>query len=407
MGKIINEQIQNIRKKVNTMQSSRLAIVKALRVFAGMMIIGMLFMLYKDISTTGALCYHYIPFTYHLAGYCGQPWPFKITLVFPIILCVFLNMALCFSCRISYLFVKSVMIATFGLISQAIITAILQLLRFFMSIGDHNVLPSVGRIITPFLLCSEIAFKWVFCYLLYKVIKKWSAENVQEYFYTKNMKKGSIIGAGTILSFLFATVPIEKSVSGNLLFPSQVKKDKLEITFDFKRQSDWRENQFVIWMESYNGIYIKTLYVSKEAMERNADKKLFPSWSKAVETAGEKRKDLEKMTGDVPQSGKATFFWDGTDRYGNIEYEITGEMSNYRKCYIESYGVNNNHALYIGSFSIGDGTSSGFTGLHKGTDKEKTENKTIRNVKGDFTGAHYYDYEKRNIWMKKYGMFLR
>ncbi len=391
-----------------TSQSRKIKLIFC-RVLSGICLGLLLIMLYQDMRTTGALCYHYIPFTYHLAEYFSQPWPFSITLIFPIILCSILNLALWFPCRYGYLFIKSFLIAIFGLIAQAIITVILQFLRFFVSIGNPNVLPSIGRIIAPLFFGSEIAAKWGFCYLLYHAIKKWSGNNIREDFQVPKgiMKKEGIVGAGIILMLLGCTIPLEKSISGNFLIPSQVKKDKFELTFYFKRQEDWQENQFAIWMEDYHGAYIKTLYVSKEVMDWNAEKKLLPKWSKTVETAGEKREDLEKIAKPVPPSGQFTYLWDGTDRYGSTEYGPDEAMRSYIICYIESYGASSKYALYSGIFSWEDGTSDGFVGTPDGKICEKTENKTIKNIEGHFRGAHVNDYARRTAWIKKYGLFFR
>ena len=389
--------------------SSKSKLLNHYRLMGGIVFFYFVFLLYENISMTGKLYYYFIPFTYNLAGYFNLPWPFSITLIFPILLCSIFNLALWFPCRYGYIFITSFLIAVFGLIAHVIIAVTIQFLRFFVAMGDPNVLPSLGRILAPFFFGIEVTIKGGLCYLLYSAIKKWSKNNIRAKFGASKvmLKKAGIVGAGILLLLLGCTIQLEKCASGTWLIPSQVRKDKLEITFDFKRQDDWKNNQFAIWMEDYNGTYLKTIYVSKEVMDRNAEKKLLPRWSKTVETVGESRKDLEKVAKSVPQSGKSTYLWDGTDRYGSTEYETEENMSDYRKCYIECYGEGNEYALYIGSFSIGDDTSSGFAGLHTGTDRVKTDNKAIRNVEGHFRGAHCYDYEKKNAWINAYGLIFR
>ena len=392
--------------------SSKSKLLNHYRLMGGIVFFYFVFLLYENISMTGKLYYYFIPFTYNLAGYFNLPWPFSITLIFPILLCSIFNLALWFPCRYGYIFITSFLIAVFGLIAHVIIAVTIQFLRFFVAMGDPNVLPSLGRILAPFFFGIEVTIKGGLCYLLYSAIKKWSKNNIRAKFGASKvmLKKEGIVGAGILLLLLGCTIQLEKCASGTWLIPSQVRKDKLEITFDFKRQDDWKNNQFAIWMEEFRGTsYIKTIYVSKDVIDRNAEKKLLPRWSKTVEAAGESRKDLEKVAKPVPQSGKLTYLWDGTDRYGSKEYEIEGEGDTRKSiiCYIECYGGKNEYALYSGIYSGGDGTSCGFVGTPDGKICEKTENKTIRNIEGHFRGAHVTDYEKKNAWINAYGLIFR
>lgn len=108
-----------------------LTLLNLLRTIGFILLAILIFFIYKEISTNNVLSYHYIPFTYDLAGFFGQAWPFKITLLYPTILCILFNLSAWFPCKLGYLFIKSILVAALGLVFQAVITRILEVFLFF------------------------------------------------------------------------------------------------------------------------------------------------------------------------------------------------------------------------------------------------------------------------------------
>ncbi len=94
------------------------------------------------------------------------------------------------------------------------------------------------------------------------------------------------------------------------------QSDIVTITFDFQKQSGYAANQFAVWIEDENGVFIKTLYATrftaKGGFRERAD--AIPVW---VERSGiSNATDADAVTGATPKSGTLQYVWDLTDDTG-------------------------------------------------------------------------------------------
>ena len=139
------------------------------------------------------------------------------------------------------------------------------------------------------------------------------------------------------------------------------KTTKLEVSFNYQRQSGPGSNQYAVWIENEKGEVVKTLFVTSfttkgrvrgnEQPMRGYVKRpaCVPTWVKNAKADAMTDQQLDAVTGATPQaSGAQTFTWDFTDQNGKAV------KNGIYKVFVEATLFNASAITYSGSFSTKD-----------------------------------------------------
>ena len=93
-----------------------------------------------------------------------------------------------------------------------------------------------------------------------------------------------------------------------------------ELSFDFTRLSGSASNQFAIWIEDSQGLYVKTLYATRYTANGGFRRRetSIPVWVSKSGLAGLERAQIDALTRATPRTGALTYTWDGTDSRGSV-----------------------------------------------------------------------------------------
>jgi len=91
-----------------------------------------------------------------------------------------------------------------------------------------------------------------------------------------------------------------------------------ELTFTYTKLSGSASNQFAVWVEDFQGKYIKTLYATRYTAnggwERRASS--IPVWVKQSGLSAMTKAQVDALTSATPKAGTLIYTWDGTDSKG-------------------------------------------------------------------------------------------
>ena len=123
----------------------------------------------------------------------------------------------------------------------------------------------------------------------------------------------------------------------------------LVITFDFVSQSGYASNQFAVWIEDYEGNFVKTLYATRYTANggyRNRPDSI-PTWVRKSNLADMSKTEVDAITSATPRSGTLSYLWDMTDKDG-----VPVPSGEY-KFFVEGSLRWKNRVLYSGVVDIG------------------------------------------------------
>ena len=109
--------------------------------------------------------------------------------------------------------------------------------------------------------------------------------------------------------------------------------NRVEVRFDYARQSGVGSNQFAVWIEDANGHHVKTLYATRFTANGGWKKRKqsLPSWVKQSNLAEMEKAQTDAITGPTPGGGSLSYIWDGTDSAGQAlpggEYRVMVEAT--------------------------------------------------------------------------------
>ena len=125
--------------------------------------------------------------------------------------------------------------------------------------------------------------------------------------------------------------------------------NRVEVRFDYARQTKMASNQFAVWIEDAQGRYIKTLYATKYTAAGGWKRReqSIPLWVRQSNLAEMSATQIDAISGPTPRSGALSYTWDGTDSTGrplpNGEYRVLVEASLYQE----------NRVLYTATVRLG------------------------------------------------------
>jgi hypothetical protein len=143
---------------------------------------------------------------------------------------------------------------------------------------------------------------------------------------------------------------VAPSEGAGLEQPFSARSGTVVISFDYRRQSGHASNQFAVWIEDTEGVYVKTLYATRfTAVGGYKDRPDSLSvWAERSGLAGMSDDRVDAITGATPQTGLLEYIWDLTGE--NSEPMPTGTY----KCFVEGSLRWKNRVLYSGGIEIGD-----------------------------------------------------
>ena len=96
--------------------------------------------------------------------------------------------------------------------------------------------------------------------------------------------------------------------------------ERVDIAFDFSRQSTSASNQLAVWIEDADGNMVKTLLVTSFTASRrgyrNRDMSL-SAWVKTANPESMSDTEIDAISGATPSTGTMTLSWDMSDMNGN------------------------------------------------------------------------------------------
>ena len=101
--------------------------------------------------------------------------------------------------------------------------------------------------------------------------------------------------------------------------PENPASGKVEISFNYVKQSGFSSNQFAVWIEDSSGRYIKTIYVTRFTAKGGWEYRpnAIPVWVKTAHVSGMSEKQVDAVTGPTPSGGGLVYVWDCKDCSGN------------------------------------------------------------------------------------------
>lgn len=90
------------------------------------------------------------------------------------------------------------------------------------------------------------------------------------------------------------------------------------ISYDLHRIPTVASNQLAVWIESADGAFVKTLYVSRFTGQGGYERRpeCLPLWRKAAGIDGPPGADVDAVTSATQQPGRQSLAWDCTDAAG-------------------------------------------------------------------------------------------
>jgi hypothetical protein len=127
-----------------------------------------------------------------------------------------------------------------------------------------------------------------------------------------------------------------------------------ELTFSFTRQNGFASNQFAVWVEDSQGVYIKTLYATRFTADGGWKRRptSIPLWVKQSALSGMTKAQVDALTGATPRSGTFTYRWDGADSRG-----AALPAGNY-VILLEGTLRNDNQVIYRAPIRLGQGSAT-------------------------------------------------
>jgi hypothetical protein len=122
----------------------------------------------------------------------------------------------------------------------------------------------------------------------------------------------------------------------------------LQITFDFERQSGWASNQFAVWLETEDGDFVRTLYVTGwTANGGYASRPMsIPLWVQRSGLAGTPKHEVDTVSGATPRTGLVSVGFAASEENGFPPGEY--------RFFVEGSLRWSNRVMFSGLIEVGD-----------------------------------------------------
>ncbi len=133
-----------------------------------------------------------------------------------------------------------------------------------------------------------------------------------EYSLRRQDMKSILIKAVIVAAILIAVMP-EASQAADAVM------GKVDVSFEYQRQSGSGSNQFAVWVEDASGAVIKTLFVTNFTAGRGGwkyRKQSLPQWVTSSGIADMSPEEVDAVTKATPSSGTVAVSWDCRDESG-------------------------------------------------------------------------------------------
>jgi hypothetical protein len=118
---------------------------------------------------------------------------------------------------------------------------------------------------------------------------------------------------------MLATAAILIGASALCICRAADAADRVDVSFEYRRQSGFGSNQFAIWVENAGKEIVRTLFVTDFTAGRGGWKireQSLPLWVASSDIANMPSGEVDAVTGATPASGKVTVSWDCRNKDG-------------------------------------------------------------------------------------------
>jgi hypothetical protein len=126
---------------------------------------------------------------------------------------------------------------------------------------------------------------------------------------------------------------------------------KVEVSFNFHKQSGFSTNQFAVWIEDSRGNVVKTIFATKFTAGGGWSKRAesIPLWVSKSGLSSMNKNDIDAFSGATPRTGALSYRWDGLDKNGSSlpggEYQV----------FLEATLKRDDRVLYSAPVILGNG----------------------------------------------------
>ena len=154
-----------------------------------------------------------------------------------------------------------------------------------------------------------------------------------------------------------------------------------ELSFSFTRQSGSGSNQFAVWIEDTQGLYVTTLYATRFTAKGGWKRRplSIPQWVKQSGLSDMTESQIDALTGTTPMTGTLTYRWDGKNSRG-----VALPPGNY-VIFLEGTLRGENKVLYRAPIQTGQGPATAEVSVEyfgtSGSERSMIGNVTARVLK--------------------------
>ena len=155
---------------------------------------------------------------------------------------------------------------------------------------------------------------------------------------------------------------------------------RIDVSFEYQRQSGSGSNQFAVWVENANGAVIKTLFVTNFTAGRGGwefRRQSLPQWVAAADIAAMSPAEVDAVTKATPASGNVTASWDCRNEAGAPV--TAGEYT----VILEATLRGENGVVYKTTVNVGGAAKSSTPEPHY-TGSGTAERAMVKNVRVDY-----------------------
>ncbi|MDD3333984.1 MAG: DUF2271 domain-containing protein [Eubacteriales bacterium] len=155
----------------------------------------------------------------------------------------------------------------------------------------------------------------------------------------------------------------------------------LRLSFDYNHAGTIASNQFAAWIETANGDFVRTLFVTSFTASGGYQTRedSLSAWVKAAQPDTWSDAETDSISSATPRTGRQEIVWDGTDSDGNPMPH--GEY----KFFLEATLYWSSNVVYSGSFTLGSSENRDIAISTVYSEDTEENRDMIMNVKAEYT----------------------